>query len=375
MASSIYIGLISGTSMDAVDCALVSFEGRKPNQLDFINTEIPDDLRQKMLQLCEDHPGQIPLLGEADVEFARLLAQSVEHILDLNGLKPSQVAAIGSHGQTIRHQPARDNWGNTPFSLQIGDPNTIAELTGITTVADFRRRDMAAGGQGAPIVPAFHREIFASADKDRVILNIGGMANITVLRKLGVTSGFDTGPGNVLMDYWIQEHQGHPYDRDGKWAATGTVDGELLSALLDEPYFNLPAPKSTGRELFNKGWLQSRLAGVSPKPAKKDVQATLLALTVHSISEAITGELESGEVIVCGGGANNGHLMHTLAQALPGFEVVGSSSLGVMEDSMEAVAFAWLAHQTLHRTPVDFTAITGSSHPVIAGGVYFAGKR
>lgn len=371
MASSIYIGMISGTSMDAIDCALVDFSESRPNQIDFITQEIEEDLRQMLLGLCEDHPGQIPLLGETDVEFARQLALAVKRILDKNALKPSHIAAIGSHGQTIRHSPT----GNTPFTLQIGDPNTLAELTGITTVADFRRRDMAAGGQGAPIVPAFHREIFSSADTDRIVLNIGGMANITVLKKSGELSGFDTGPGNVLMDTWIQEHQGHPYDRDGRWAKSGTVNVELLEILLQEPYFGMPAPKSTGRELFNQSWLEARLGSVSGNLADEDIQATLLALTVHSIRDAIQGVLHGGEIIVCGGGANNAFLIESLAEELPTFKVMRSSSLGVLEDSVEAVAFAWLAHQTLCQTPVDFTPFTGSSHPVIAGGVYYSSRQ
>jgi len=374
MPSSIYIGLISGTSMDAVDCALVDFNGGKPTQLDFINTEIPDDLRQKLLYLCEDHTNQIPLLGETDVEFARLLALSVNQILEINGLKPSQIAAIGSHGQTIRHMPHK-NVSNYPFTIQIGDPNTIAELTNITTVADFRRRDLAAGGQGAPIVPAFHRMIFSSSENDRLIINIGGMANITVLKKTGEISGHDTGPGNVLMDLWVQQHLGHPYDKDGSWASSGKVDENLLSTLLDEPYFQLPPPKSTGRELFNLHWLNSKLAELNQAIAPENVQATLLALTMQTITDAIKKELGKGQIIVCGGGAYNSALMHELAQSLSSFEVMPSSRLGVMEDSMEAVAFAWLAKQTLSRQPVDFTDITGSAHPLIAGGVYFAGKR
>jgi anhydro-N-acetylmuramic acid kinase len=366
MVSSIYIGLISGTSMDAIDCALVDFSEGSPVQLDFINTEIPDDLRQKLLALCEDHNAQVPLLGEADVELARELAKAVHRILDINNLKPSQIAAIGSHGQTIRHQPQ----GNAPFTLQIGDPNILAELTGISTVADFRRRDMAAGGQGAPLVPAFHRRIFSSADHDRVILNIGGMANITILKKLGGITAFDTGPGNVLMDYWIQTHQGHPYDHEGNWARTGSTNSAFLAALLNEPYFAMPAPKSTGRELFNKAWLESKLDGCTDL-SENDVQTTLLFLTIESIATAITSELDAGEIIVCGGGARNTYLMETLSSNLTGFSVMPSSGLGIMEDSMEAIAFAWMAHKTMHEKPIDFTEITGSSHPVIAGGVYF----
>ncbi len=374
MLSSIYIGLISGTSMDAVDCALVDFNQGKPTQLDFINTEIPDDLRQNLLSLCEDHHGQIPLLGETDVEFARLLALSVNQILDINGLKPSQIAAIGSHGQTIRHLP-HQNVSNYPFTMQIGDPNTIAELTNITTVADFRRRDLAAGGQGAPIVPAFHRKIFSSAENDRVIINIGGMSNITVLKKSGEISGHDTGPGNVLMDLWIQQLLGHPYDKDGSWASSGIVNEELMAIMLDEPYFKLPPPKSTGRELFNQHWLNCKMTEVNQTIAPENVQASLLALTIETIKDAIKKQLNKGQIIVCGGGAYNSTLMQGLAGALPSFEVMPSSRLGVMEDSMEAVAFAWLAKQALAQQPVDFTDITGSAHPVIAGGVYFAGNK
>ena len=367
MAPSLYIGLISGTSMDAVDCALVDFSGASPRQVDFINTDIPEDLREKLLALCEDHDGQIPLLGETDVEFARLLASAVNQILRQNDLEPEAITAIGSHGQTVRHLPE-----GIPFTLQIGDPNTLAELTGITTAADFRRRDMAAGGQGAPLVPAFHREIFASPGADRVVLNIGGMANITILDSQGGIKGYDTGPGNVLMDLWIQQHKGQAFDADGAWAASGTVGDALLKLLMDEPYFSLPAPKSTGRELFNRPWLESRLAQTPVQPVAKDVQASLLTLTVNTISTAISAELEAGEVIVCGGGASNSCLMHALAKALPGFKVMPSSQLGVMEDSVEAVAFAWLAHKTLNREAIDFTSITGSSHPVIVGGVYYS---
>jgi len=371
MASNIYIGLISGTSMDGVDCALVDFSEEHPNQIDFITTELPEDLRRKLLALCEDHQAQVPLLGEADVEFARYLALAVERVLDANKLKPSQIAAIGSHGQTVRHQPT----GHAPFTLQIGDPNTLAELTGITTVADFRRRDMAAGGQGAPLVPAFHREILSSAETDRIILNIGGMANITLLKKNGEITGFDTGPGNVLMDTWIQKRQGHPYDSDGDWAKSGTIHPELLEQLLDEKYFDLPAPKSTGRELFNNSWLDEKLSHMSDGIATEDVQATLLALTVKTIAQAIKAELDSGELIVCGGGASNNFLMHSLNESLPGFNVMPSSRLGVLEDSVEAVAFAWMARQTLRAKPIDFTGFTGASHPVIAGGIYHAGMR
>jgi anhydro-N-acetylmuramic acid kinase len=360
--------------MDAVDCALVDFNGGKPTQLDFINTEIPDDLRQKLLYLCEDHHGQIPLLGETDVEFARLLALSVNQILEINGLKPSQIAAIGSHGQTIRHLP-HQNVSNYPFTIQIGDPNTIAELTKITTVADFRRRDLAAGGQGAPIVPAFHRKIFFSAENDRVIINIGGMSNITVLKKNGDISGHDTGPGNVLMDLWIQQNLGHPYDKDGAWANSGDVAEDLMTILLDEPYFQLRPPKSTGRELFNQHWLNRKLTELGKVIAPEHVQAALLALTVETIKNAVNKELGKGQIIICGGGAYNSALMEGLAEALPAFQVMPSSRLGVMEDSMEAVAFAWLAKQTLSEQPVDFTDITGSSHPVIVGGVYFSGNR
>jgi len=370
MPSNIYIGLISGTSMDGIDCALVDFNEAMPRQLDFITEEIPEDLRLKLLALCEDHDSQIPDLGEADIEFARSLAAAANRILDMNGLKPSQISAIGSHGQTIRHLPD----GKAPFTLQIGDPNTLAELTGITTAADFRRRDMAAGGQGAPLVPAFHREIFSSADNDRVILNIGGMANITLLKKLGGITGFDTGPGNVLMDYWIGENQGHPFDKEGNWANSGAVNEALLSELLDETYFNLPAPKSTGRELFNKTWLENKLEKVNEIIAAEDIQASLLALTVTTIASAVTAYLDKGEIIVCGGGANNTYLMKRLSQSLTGFDVMPSSRLGFMEDSLEAMAFAWMAHQTLHQVPIDFTEITGSSHPVIAGGVYYSGR-
>ena len=378
MSSNYYIGLISGTSMDAVDCALVDFQATGPKLLDFINLDIPAHLKTQLLALCKDGQNQVQKTGEADIEVGRLFAQAALSILERNQLVASQINAIGSHGQTIRHEPPRYDGingivNNIPFTLQIGDPNTIAELTGISTVADFRRKDMAAGGQGAPLVPAFHREIFHSQHSDRLILNIGGMSNITLLRKNRETiTGFDTGPGNVLMDIWIQKHKQQEFDTNGDWAASGKVDHELLQTLLDESYFHQPPPKSTGRELFNEEWLNKKLNQLSKTLTTEDIQASLLELTSISISEAVLALVNKGELIVCGGGAHNTQLLNSLKEKLNHFEVSISGDQGLEGDSVEAVAFAWLAQQTIQRKTIDYRQITGASHPTIMGGIYYS---
>jgi len=284
----------------------------------------------------------------------------------------AQIIAIGSHGQTIRHRPPGSPEGT--FTLQIGDPNLIAELTGINTVADFRRRDMAAGGQGAPLVPAFHRAIFHSPNKNRVIVNIGGMANITWLPAQGPVIGFDTGPGNVLMDTWIAEHLGKSYDQDGAWATSGQVCTTLLAELLAEPYFKMLAPKSTGRENFNRSWLEDHLRRLVSTPALGDIQATLLELSAITIADSIKGlDQIPKEVFVCGGGAYNTALMQRLARLMPQDSVASTAALGVDPQWIEAMAFAWLAQQTLNHRPGNLREVTGATREVILGGVYYAG--
>lgn len=370
MSPALYIGLMSGTSMDAVDCALVDCAGTAPRLIDFINTDIGAGLKQRLLQLTTNTAVDLRQLGSTDVEVAHVFAGAVNTLLAKHKLKPRDVLAIGSHGQTIWHEPPQ-RAARHPFTLQIGDPNTLVELTGITVVADFRRKDMAAGGQGAPLVPALHKELFHSTEHDRIVLNLGGIANITLLPKnLHTCLGLDTGPASVLMDAWIKRHLDRDFDDDGTWALSGKANAALLAALLDEAYFRMPAPKSTGREFLNLPWLDAKLSLASAMtPA--DVQATLLEFTVQTISNEIGKLLEAGEIIACGGGARNSALLARLQAVLPDFKVRTSTELGIHSDCVEAVAFAWLAKRTLNRESVDFSPFTGARHPVIAGGVYF----
>jgi anhydro-N-acetylmuramic acid kinase len=370
MTPALYIGLLSGTSMDGVDCALTDCAGPAPRVIDFLTSDIDSDLKQRLLRLTVNHGVDLRELGSTDVEVARLFASSVNTLLAKHRLKPADVIAIGSHGQTIWHEPPQ-RAAHFPFTLQIGDPNTLAELTGITVVADFRRKDMAAGGQGAPLVPALHRELFHSDAVDRIVLNLGGIANITLLPKARTGClGLDTGPASVLMDAWIKRHRDQDYDEAGAWAMSGTVNTALLNALLDEAYFRMPAPKSTGREFLNLGWLDQKLALIEAiSPA--DVQATLLEFTVQTIRTEIEKLLKSGEVIACGGGARNTALLERLQQALPDFSLRSSTELGIHADCVEAAAFAWMAKKTLNRETVDFSPFTGARHPVIAGGIYY----
>ena len=308
MSSELFIGLMSGTSMDAIDCVLIDL-AEPINVIDFINVDIPEKLKHDILDLCQEQgDDQIKKLGETDVELGKLFASAVISILEKNQISASQIQAIGSHGQTIRHQPPRQN--NSAFTIQIADPNTIAALTGITTVADFRRKDMALGGQGAPLLPIFHQQVFKNIQADKIILNIGGIANITLLKKDDMQIiGFDTGPGNILLDSWVQQNLNQHFDKDGKWAATGESNSELLAFMLEDSYFSCPPPKSTGREYFNSLWIDKVLADYANDISPQDVQATLVELTAISIAETVKGLLETGEIIVCGGGTKNPKLI------------------------------------------------------------------
>jgi len=367
---NLYVGLMSGTSMDGVDCALVSINENEILLVDFICNEIPKNLKRELLRLTTNKL-DFKTLGSCDIAIAKLFATTTLEILTKNNLKTTDITAIGSHGQTIWHQPRQiDNV--CPFTIQIGDPNTISILTNITTVADFRRKDMAAGGQGAPIVPAFHREFFHSYTVNRFILNLGGISNITFLPKNKTKpSGLDTGPANVLMDAWIKKNLNREFDNKGEWANSGTFSNSLFSELMNEEYFNLPAPKSTGRELFNIGWIEAKLSKLELNIAPEDVQATLMALTVETISREIEKLSETGEILVCGGGAQNIALLDSLQIKLPSFGISSTSKLGIHPDRVEAVAFAWLASKTINHETVDFSPFTGAKHPVIAGGIYY----
>jgi anhydro-N-acetylmuramic acid kinase len=361
---------MSGTSMDAVDCVLADISD-EINVIDFINVDIPAELKNYILTLCQQSGDNlIKTLGETDIALGRLFASSAISILEKNQIGADQIQAIGSHGQTVYHQPPGQS--EYPFSLQIADPNTIAVLTGITTVADFRRKDMALGGQGAPLLPIFHQHLFSSPETDRIILNIGGMANITLLRKDDKhITGFDTGPGNILLDTWIQENLNQQFDDNGDWAAGGKSNAELLEFMLEDPYFATPPPKSTGREYFNKQWLERVLKDFAKDISAQDVQATLVELTAISIAQAITNLITNGELIVCGGGARNKQLITCLENQLETFKVTNTNAYGVNADALEALAFAWFAKQTLQNQALDFTSITGSSRPHVVGGIYY----
>lgn len=363
-----FIGLISGTSVDGIDCALVEFTDNKPRLVATHFVTIDHALREKILKLCEGTEIDLKMYGQVDVEIGRRFATAANELLENESITAATIKAIGSHGQTVYHQPV----GEFPFTLQLGDPNTIAQHTGITTVADFRRRDMTVGGEGAPLAPLMHRNCFQSATEDRVVINIGGISNITVLNKDGQCAAFDTGPGNVLMDFWIDKCKQQTIDNDGDWARTGEVNQELLELLLQEEYFSLPHPKSTGRELFNGHWLENKLNAIEEDVSGADVQATLLQLTVSTIVAEIQRSAAPAKVYVCGGGVHNSVLMEKLQQTLSDCTVNSTSALGVDPDWVEAIAFAWMAKQTIEGRASDTSAFTGASQATILGGIYQA---
>lgn len=364
-----YIGLMSGTSLDGIDAVLVCLDNGQLTLIASHSHTLPAPLRAELLALAHGCDNELERMARTDVRLGQVLAEAALSVLDKAGMSPDTVRAIGSHGQTIRHLPDTA----LPATVQIGDPNTIAEQTGITTVADFRRRDLAAGGQGAPLVPAFHAYQLRHPAHDRVVVNIGGMANITVLPAAATcaVTGFDTGPGNVLMDAWISEHLHQTLDRDGAWAASGQPIPALLDRCLADPYFSLPPPKSTGREYFHLDWLKQQIQTLPHAPDPANVQASLAALTATSIAQAITRHAPAAqEVFVCGGGAHNPLLMQQLAHHLPGRHVAATDEAGLPADWVEAMAFAWLAHQCLSRRPGNLPAVTGARHPVLLGGIY-----
>lgn len=363
-----YVGLISGTSMDAVDAVAVDLSGTTAQLLASRSHPIADELREALLRLIGNRsPHPLQCLGELDRLLGELFADATLTLLSSAGLTSAQIRAIGSHGQTVYHQPG----GTAPFTLQIGDPNVIAERTGITTIADFRRRDMAAGGQGAPLAPAFHAARLRQDNEARAVLNLGGIANVTYLPTDGTAIGFDTGPANVLLDGWARRHLGRPYDAGGEWGAGGRVIPWLLARLLDEPYFSLSPPKSTGRELFDLAWLEARLGDPAPP---QDVQATLAELTAVSVATAIREHAPATRrLLVCGGGVHNRQVMNRLGALLPGVPVESTARYGVDPDWMEAIAFAWLAQRTLAGRPGNLPAVTGAGRPVVLGGIYPAG--
>ena len=364
MASAVplVVGLMSGTSLDGVDAVLVDFSESHPRTLATFWQPYPAAIRQQALQLQTAQHDEIHSAALLANDLARCYAEAVHQLLANAGVVAAQIAAIGCHGQTIRHRPAEG------YSLQLNNPALLAELTAISVVADFRSRDLAAGGQGAPLVPAFHAKVFGDPERHRVILNIGGIANLTDLNPGKAVRGFDCGPGNLLMDAWIERHKGLRYDEAGQWAGEGQVRPELLHSLLTDAFFSANPPKSCGRDEFNISWLESHLAG-SERP--EDVQATLLELTAESATQAISRWCGSPkELFVCGGGARNDALMACLQRHLPGCRVASTDSLGQPADWVEAVAFAWLAWRTLRGEPGNLAEVTGARGPRVLGAIY-----
>ena len=363
----LFVGLMSGTSMDGIDAALVRLGDHRCETLATRSHPYPAELRNRLLEISR-HPEKesIDDVGRLDTATGQCFCDAVLALLSAAGIPASDVRAIGSHGQTLRHQPG-DKEG---FTLQIGDPNRIAQGTRITTVADFRRRDVAAGGEGAPLAPAFHEWLFGRDNVDRVILNLGGFANVTVLPAGGgAVTGFDTGPANSLMDAWIQAQRGEAFDRDGAWARNGKASDRLLEAMLEDPFFPRPPPKSTGFEHFNRAWLDSKLAGGNY--ADDDVQASLLALSIQSIAAAIARHAPAtAEVLACGGGVHNTALMTGLQAALPGRRLDTTGSHGLDPDWVEAAAFAWLASRTLAGLPGNLPSVTGARSAEVLGALY-----
>lgn len=368
--SNLYIGLMSGTSIDAIDVCLTRLSPKKTELIAAKNYPIPNRIRNEILALCTPGDNEIERMKRLDRQMGALFAEAVLTHIKEQGLTSNDIAAIGSHGQTIRHQPDSD----PAFSLQIGDPSTMAEMTGITTVADFRQRDIAAGGQGAPLLPLFHQENLLQ-DKGDLVLNIGGIANISYINPTtNLLEGFDTGPGNLLMDYWVNKHRDFPFDKNGEWANTGTTHPALLNTLASDSYFSQKVPKSTGRELFNSKWLTDQLRTQNfQQIAPEDVQATLLELTAKTVAEAIEKHSRTQRVIVCGGGARNSALLGKIEDNLgKSVEVTTSDTLGISADWVEAAAFSWFAHNTINNLTSNVPSCTGAIGNRILGGIYKA---
>ena len=360
--ATLFVGVMSGTSLDGADAVLVDFGGPRARTLGFATASYPASLREDLLALSVPGTDPLDLAGNASVALAGIYADAVHEVLRVAGKAAGDVRAIGCHGQTVRHRPDRG------FTIQLNDPARLVERTGIEVVADFRRRDMAAGGQGAPLVPAFHEAAFRDVSVSRAVVNIGGIGNITWLPRDGVTLGFDCGPGNVLMDLWAERHLGAPFDADGRWAATGHTDAKLLARLMEEPFPALRPPKSTGRELFRSDWLLERL----PSGCRtEDVQSTLADFTARTIMGAIDRDCPgTQEIFLAGGGARNASLVSRI-RALAGKRRVDPTDvLGVPTAHVEAMAFAWLAMKCVRREAIDMAAVTGASGPRILGAIY-----
>ena len=360
--ASLYVGVMSGTSLDGADAALVDFASEVPRTLAFATIPFTRELRDQVLALSSPGEDSMELAGRVSLALADVYARAVDAVLAGAGVSRKDIAAIGCHGQTVRHRP------DLGFTIQLNDPARIAERAGIDVVADFRRRDMAAGGQGAPLVPAFHEAVFRHPRRSRAVVNIGGISNITWLAPGVATLGFDCGPGNVLLDGWARRHIGKEYDEDGRWGARGRSDPALLERLLAEPFLAAPPPKSTGRELFHLAWLEARLPG-RWEPA--DVQSTLLDFTARSIVDAIDRHCAgTEEIYLAGGGARNAALVKRIAALARNRPVATTDALGVPTGHVESMAFAWLAMKCIKREPVDLAAATGAHGPRVLGAIY-----
>ena len=366
MTDPIYIGLMSGTSLDGVDAVVARFDHRgSPQLLSRASQAFTQALRDELLALNTSGTDELARASLASLALAKLYAETAKQALIAGNVTPREVSAIGAHGQTVRHQP------HAGYTIQLNAPALLAELTNIDVIADFRSRDIAAGGQGAPLVPMFHQHVFASPEP-RVVLNLGGIANITVLDPQRELLGFDTGPANVLMDLWCHRHTGKPYDESGQWGAGGQVNQPLLHLLLQsEPWFQLPAPKSTGRDLFHADWLNHRLLSLTDTP--QNIQATLRALTAHTVVQAINRySAPAKDVLVCGGGAKNLALLQDLRKLLRR-PVVVTDEVGISSQDVEALAFAWLAWANQHNLKASSPAVTGALGPRILGATWKAG--
>lgn len=366
--SEFYIGVMSGTSLDGIDIALCEIKEYSFELIHEASYPFDTELKETIFDAI-NNPITLKEIGELDTRLGEMYAHALERFLLNKKIQKESIGAIGLHGQTVWHEPT----GMYPFSMQLGNANVVAARTGIPVVSDFRRKDIALGGQGAPFAPAFHHYLFSRLEGNIAVLNIGGMANLSILGD--ELRGYDTGCGNVLMDYWIAKHSGTPYDEDGVWARSGTPNKELLKELLKEPYFSKEAPKSTGRELFNGAWLQKQLENFAWKNRNtfytkaRDIQATLLELTAISITNEVK-KTPTTLLITCGGGAQNRYLMQRLKEELSGVEIVSSDECGVSSKYMEAMAFAWLAHERIHKKCVKIASVTGALKDSILGAIY-----
>lgn len=363
-----YIGLMSGTSLDGIDGVLADFSGTRMRVTFHASAPFEPALRAELLALNTPGENELHRAALAGNGLARAYASVVHELLQRSGLPASAIRAIGAHGQTVRHRP--QEFDGTGYTLQLGNPALLAEMTGIAVVADLRSRDVAAGGQGAPLVPAFHQGVFGKPGETVLVLNIGGISNLSVLGADGCVLGFDCGPGNALMDHWCLQHTGQPFDGGGAWAAKGAVHDGLLQSLMQEPFLHKAPPKSTGRDLFNPQWLSRHLAGLEAV-APVDIQATLTEFTARACSISATSyQKESGLLAVCGGGALNNHLMQRLQAACPGLHVTATDTLGLPALQVEAAAFAWLARQHLHQAPGNLPSVTGAAGLRVLGALH-----